>query len=124
MKIGRISSGVVFDFFALTAMFSAVLLSVLFAKHLLFRENGDPRELTFITEAIPSELEGRIAVGDTLYDTLTKRKLGEIKTLDRIYESDKVKFILKTNAIFTPSSEALRTDALWFRVKLGGETVK
>lgn len=124
MKIRRNSSGVVFDFFALTVLFSAVLLSVLFAKHLLFRENGDPRELTFITEAIPSELEGRIAVGDTLYDTLTKRKLGEIKSLDRIYESDKVKFILKIDASFTPSSEALRTDSLWFRVKLGGETVK
>lgn len=124
MKIRRSSSGVVFDFFALTVLFSAVLLSVLFAKHLLFSENGDPRELTFITEAIPSELEGRIAVGDTLYDTLTKRKLGEIKSLDRIYESDKVKFILKTDASFTPSSEALRTDSLWFRVKLGGEAVK
>lgn len=124
MKIRRISSGVVFDFFALTVLFSAVLLSVLFAKHLLFSENGDPRELTFITEAIPSELGQRIAVGDTLYDTLTKRKLGEIKSLDRIYESDKVKFILKTDASFTPSSEALRTDSLWFRVKLGEETVK
>lgn len=122
MKFPRSLSGVILDFFILLIIFSVVLFSIAFCRSLLFRETSHPSELTFITEAMPIAFEGKISEGDTVYDTLTKRKLGTISTVERIYTGGRVKFIITTSASFTPRSDALRTKSLWFRVKLEKET--
>ena len=111
-------SGRIFDAFVLSVAILAIVLFVFIAKRILFREGGGTRELVIVSEALPMELEGELAVGDVLYDTLTKRKVGTIKSLKPVYCDECVRFVIKTDAAFTPSSDALRTSELWFYVRI------
>lgn len=121
MRREGVLSGRIFDVFILSIAILTICLFVFIGKRMLFREEGGTRKLIIISEAIPMELEQRLAVGDVLYDTLTKRKVGTVTSLKTVYRDDCVRFVIKTDAAFTPSSDALRTRELWFYVRIAEE---
>lgn len=118
MRFSKQLLSIFIDFLFLTIIFSVIILSV-FAIKLLFNPTSDATgALVFETEPIPLKFEDALHENDVLYDTLTKRKVGEITEIKRVYIGDRVKFIIKTDASFTPKSESLRTSSLWFKYSL------
>ena len=122
MKMPQSLSGTAFDFLLMILLLAAPCLVFFAGKFLLFRENSRPRELTLISEAVPIDFEEKISQGDALYDTLTKREIGIIKSIEWVYPEKGVRFIIKTDARFTPRSDAVRTKALWFRAAYAVES--
>jgi hypothetical protein len=64
---------------------------------------------------MPIEFRDVLQNNEEVYDTLTKRKVGEIREIKSENEGDKVSFIITIDADFTPRSESLRTKSLWFK---------
>ena len=110
--------GAAFDFAALTLLFAAISFSVFFARLLLFGEAQKTGDIAIITETVPLYFDEKIKVGDTVYDTLTKRRVGVIKSVSREYSQDGVSFTITADASRRPSSDTLRTRELWFKIKL------
>ena len=116
MKMRGNIGGIAFDFLIAVLIFALLCASLLFAREILFHESEKDLHLTLTTEVIPSEFGDRLAAGDTVYDCLTKRKLGKICKLTRVNSKSGVRFVVEIDATHSPSSNTLRTKALWFRV--------
>lgn len=56
----------------------------------------------------------RLSAGDTVYDTLTKRKVGIIKDISAEKVGERVTLTLLIIAERSPRGKALRTRSLWF----------
>lgn len=118
MKNSRISKRLLsnlIDFVFAITLISLLIGTLLFVKTLLYPETSDGGELTLRTELMPSEHREDLRVGDTVFDTLTKRRVGEITDLQVIEAQDnKIYFLLTLDAEFSPRGKSLRTVELWF----------
>lgn len=103
------------DFLFLLIIFCFCIFAFLTAKAILYPSEKAISSIIISTESMPVKFSNSIREGDTVYDTLTKRKIGEIKSIEKAYTADRVSFTIKINARSEPKSEALRTSSLWFR---------
>ena len=102
------------DFVFIIILISVIATAFFSVKFLLYPEQSCEGELKIRTEVMPKEYEHFISVGDSLFDTLTKRRVGEVTSLYTVEKDEEIYFILTVDAKFTPRSKALRTGELWF----------
>ena len=106
------------DFIILVLVFSLIVGFIFILKLLLYTDREPCNDITLLTESLPLRYENALKEGDSVYDTLTKREIGKIKSLKRTYDEDRVKFLIGIDAKFKPRSESVRTKRLWFNYRL------
>ena len=105
----------IFVDFIIIVFFASVLSAAFFiAKRILYPEESKSGELTVRTEVMPKKYENEIAVGDVVFDTLTKRRVGTVTKAKKSEKDGGVYFILTLDSSFRPRSRALRTKNVWF----------
>ena len=124
MHISKHLLSIFADFLFSILIFTLLIAFVFVAKLILYPTDTGAMTLTLRTESMPRRFESVISEGDTVFDTLTKRAVGKIKHIERLYESDRVSFIIEIDARFKPKSESLRTPKLWFFYTDTEEAVK
>ena len=113
-KSKRLLSNII-DFTIAAALFSLIIGAVFFIKALLYPGASEGGEMRIRTEIMPSEHRGSLHVGDTVFDTLTKRRVGEITDMRVIEcEDGKIYFLLALDSVTAPRGKSLRTAELWF----------
>ena len=105
------------DFVILVFLFSVICGSIFIAKLILYPEQKAGGEMNIMTERMPSGFLNSISVGDAVFDTLTKRRVGEVTAIEAVESENEVYFLITLNAAFRPRSKALRTNKLWFYFK-------
>ncbi len=106
------------DFIFLISFALCLCLIFLFGKYVLYRDFDKGGELYILTESTNKEYINDLSVGDTLFDTLTKRKIGTADHVKAISSEESVQFIISVKANYTPKSKALRTERLWFKYEI------
>ena len=102
--------------FVIILMILALTLSSFFAvKSILYSRRGSALRITVLTEPLPNDLEGSIRIGDTVYDNLTKKRLGEIDSILLIHSEETVRYEISFISFFEPRGDSLRTKSVWFR---------
>lgn len=94
-----------------------ILIAVSFAKFILFSDFEAGGALTLITENVNNALLCDIAVGDDIFDTLTKRRIGKIDAIDIVEEGDDIHLVIRTEAKYFPRGNAVRTAKVWLPCK-------
>ena len=117
MRICKDLLSILIDFLFLIAIFGTIALGILFSKNVLFAKDKQLGSFTFITEELPLSMKDDIQIGDSLYDTLTKRKIGRIENLTLIESENSVQFILSTSEAICPRGSSLRTRDVWFYIR-------
>ena len=113
-KSKRLLSNLV-DFAFVITLISLVVGTLFFVKMLLYPEQNEGGGLTLRSETMPGGYREDLHVGDTVFDTLTKRRVGEISELQVIEHPDgKIHFLITLDAEFSPRGKSLRTAELWF----------
>lgn len=102
------------DFLLLSLLIAVVIGSIFVSKLVLYPEPSYEGELTVRTEKMPEEYEASLKVGDFVFDTLTKRRVGKITSVTPFHQGEEVYFLLTLDASFKPRSKSLRTRELWF----------
>ena len=102
------------DFGFIVILSLVIIGSFLISKALLYPDKNTGGEIRIRTELMPAEYSSELCVGDAVFDTLTKRRIGEITELEIIERENKIYFFLTLDADFIPRSKALRTPRLWF----------
>ena len=115
MRFSKQLLSIFIDFIILTILFSLTFLSVFIFTNILYPEDKNNSTIVIKTERMPIEFRDVLQNNEEVYDTLTKRKVGEIREIKSENEGDKVSFIITIDADFTPRSESLRTKSLWFK---------
>ena len=110
----KVMLSIFIDFVFIIILISVIATAFFSVKFLLYPEQSCEGELKIRTEVMPKEYEHLISVGDSLFDTLTKRRVGEVTSLYTVEKDEEFYFILTVDAKFTPRSKALRTGELWF----------
>ena len=110
----KVMLSIFIDFVFIIILISVIATAFFSVKFLLYPEQSCEGELKIRTEVMPKEYEHLISVGDSLFDTLTKRRVGEVTSLYTVEKDEEIYFILTVDAKFTPRSKALRTGELWF----------
>ena len=100
----------------------AIILAAALAALLLFRGLGwflYGNELSvsgvihLSTGELDSRFDGLLNIGDEVYDTVTKRRIGEIISLEKTYTERGVKYEIALDAIRSPAGHPIRTKLLW-----------
>ena len=102
------------DFLFIVALICVITVSALAAKLVLYPSESVGGELHIRTEYMPEEYRELLHLYDTVFDTLTKRRVGEITRLTVDERDGEIRFHITLSAKFTPNSRALRTKELWF----------
>ena len=106
---------ILIDFVILTIVFGFIACAVCFIRLVIFKDQLSAVTITVITESIDSEYKQLINKGDTLYDSITKRKLGVIEWISEDYIGDgRIRFIIKFKSKYVPKSKSLRSKDIWF----------
>ena len=105
------------DFLFIVSFLSIVIGAFFISKAILYPSGNGAVELKIQTEEVSREYIGDIRLGDSVYDTLTKREVGKVTEIEIKDRGDSIYFILTLDASFTPRSKALRTENLWFYFK-------
>ena len=114
----NVSKGQLQDFFIISLLFFTISLSAFGVYRLLFTEYPEDVRLTVITEEMDAGYKSLLNVGDTIYDTLTKRALGRVDELEILSTGNSIRFRIGFAARHTPKGNALRTSRLWFRYEI------
>lgn len=110
----RISRPVITDFFLILLMF-VLLFSLIFCVRFLLNYNGTARgRMTLRTELMDKSHDNKLRIGDTLYDSVTKAKIGMINELYCFESGELIYYVISVDAVQSPRSQALRTKTLWF----------
>ena len=107
--------GKICDFLIILSLYLAVAFSVFGANKLLYAEGNYDQELSIMTETVDASYKDYLKPGDQLFDTITKRCIGQISELDIIDTGTGIRFKISLTAKFMPRGEALRSANLWFR---------
>ena len=110
----KLSFAIFIDFIFITILFSILCGAFFIGKQLLFPEDTAPSTLTVRTEFMPVEYTSELFLGDDVFDTLTKRKVGKITGISCEEDGDLVRFHITLDSKFTPRGRSLRTRRLWF----------
>ena len=102
------------DFVFIVALLCIVLMFFFGLKLLLYPEQSYEGELKFRTELMPKQYSESLNTGDTVFDTLTKRRVGTLREVKAIESGGEIYFMCTLDAEFIPHSKALRTRELWF----------
>lgn len=103
------------DFIILMLVFSLIICAIYFAKSILFADFESGGELTIISERVPKSLSQYIFIGDEIFDTLTKRRIGSVESLEILEEGDFVRFVILTHAKYFPRGDSVRTADVWLK---------
>jgi hypothetical protein len=103
------------DFVIILIILALTLSSFFAVKSILYSGRGSALRITVITESLPNDLEGSIKAGDTVYDNLTKKRLGEIDSIYLIRSEETVRYEISFISSFEPRGDSLRTKSVWFR---------
>ena len=107
--------GKVYDFLIIAAIYFLIAFSAFACCKLLYTERSDPKDITFISEVVSEDYKDLISVGDEIYDTITKRSIGQIEKLDILDTGAGIRFKFTVFATRAPKGEGLRTASLWLR---------
>lgn len=99
----------------MTVLAVVISVSIFAASFLLFPEEKPSEKIKIRTEELPVSLSDTISVGEPLFDTLTKRKVGKIEEILKEESGGKISFVITFEAAFIPKSDALRTPQIWFK---------
>ena len=66
------------------------------------------------TSVIPQELDGLLCEGDNIYDSITKRYSGRIKSLSKELTDGGIRYFFEIEDFRGVASHPLRTKWLWF----------
>lgn len=110
----KLSFAIFIDFFFITLFLSIVVGAFFVGKKMLFPEDISPSTLFVRTEFMPVEFASELFLGDDVFDTLTKRKVGKITGLSTEDDGDLIRFYITIDSKFTPRGKSLRTRNLWF----------
>ena len=102
------------DFLFVLVGISIIALSVFVLKLMLYPQSSFEGEMRIRTEYMPMEYRDELTVGSVLFDTLTKRRVGDITEVKIEESNGKIRFFITVNSSFKPRSKALRSDRLWF----------
>ena len=102
------------DFAFIVIAISLICGALFVAKTVLYPQKSFSGDLRIRTEYMALEYKGELRVGDSVFDTLTKRKVGIIKDLEVDQNSEGMRFFITLDANFKPRSKAMRTQNLWF----------
>ena len=116
-KKGYGLSSAFIDFLFLLALCAAAVAIALFMKAALYGSQQGGGDISLVTERMSYAHSGKLRVGDTVYDTVTKRRIGETTFVNEIKDGEKIYFELDVRADRYPRSAALRTERLWFYFK-------
>ena len=105
------------DFVIMVVIALVVFGSIFVVKNVLYPEKSAVSDIKIQTERMPKKFKDSLAIGDTVFDTLTKRRVGQIKDIYLFESESDVYFVLTLDAAFYPLSKALRTEKLWFYFK-------
>ena len=103
------------DFVVILIVLTVIFTSFYAARYILYAGRNADRRITVITESLPHNLEGSIRIGDTVYDNLTKKRLGEIDSILLIHSEETVRYEISFMSFFEPRGDSLRTKSVWFR---------
>ena len=106
--------GATVDFFIILLLYLSVSLSIFFASVLLYGRPQTEAHLSVITEELDTIYRDYVRLGDSVYDTLTKRCLGEISDLEVIDTGSGIRFKFSSEVRCMPKGKALRTPTLRF----------
>ena len=110
-------SGQFIDFIIFLLLLSALACGIFFGKAVLYGKAAEGRALRIETESLPDIHSGKLAEGDSVYDTLSKKKRGEIRDLSEHRRLDKIYYRFTLDSSAEPRGKALRTERLWFYFK-------
>ena len=114
----QILRGIVRDFILLALLFFTVSFFIAAAKNLLYRStSSSPVRISVITEELDTIYNGRLKIGDAIYDTLTKVQLGMIEEISVMPCANGTRYVLVFTSKCEPRGNALRTSDLWFTYK-------
>lgn len=101
--------------FAIIVIFISIIIGIVFiGKMMLFPTPDEEGRISIRTEVMPEEYKSYLCVGDTVFDTLTKRRVGQIQNIEVRESEGGVYFVLAIDSAFTPRGKSLRTRNLWF----------
>ena len=101
------------DAYILLIIFSVILLGFVALRSLLYPEGRMTEELVIRARGVPTEYRSALNTGDLLFDSITKRQIGRITEIKRIYAGNRVEFIITVDACRMPKG-ALRSREIWF----------
>lgn len=105
---------ILIDFILILVLIFVISTCFLIASKILFPEQSEPCELKIRSEVMPREYQWELSEGDVVYDTLTKRRVGNIKSVQSLNRDGGIYFYITIDAAFKPRSKSLRTNKLWF----------
>ena len=107
--------GTVFDFFAVAVLYLSVSFSVFGINKLLYTERDTKEPVTLTTQIMDRDFRELLHVGDALYDTLTKRRVGYIEELSVFDTDEGIYFKISFTSEHPLKGDAIRSSSLWFR---------
>lgn len=102
----------------LILIISCVIGAVKLANSILFSDYSEGGRLLIMTEPLSEEHASLISEGVPLFDTLTKRYIGEIISLQGQHSTEGITLVIETDAAYFPRAEALCTPKVWFRYSM------
>ena len=115
MKISERTFWVAVDFFILISIVALLCICYFGIRLLLYPGSSYIGELQLITQPLEDSFAQLLCVGDTVYDTLTKRRVGEVTAITEMNRGDgSMQLTLAIDAERMPRGRALRTRYLWF----------
>ena len=110
--------GAATDFLLTVLIAATVIFSVFFIKALLYPNDTSAHSTVIVTEPMPLCHAGAIREGDSLFDPISKRKVGTVSQILEFNNGRQVYYRLTFLCSVTPKSTSLRTANLWFYFKL------
>lgn len=109
---------VALDFLIITLLLLCAAYLVYGANRLLYSDTEKLGKITVISEPVSDYYEGSLQISDSVYDPITKRKIGEITELEIISENGKIRFLIGLDSLRTPRGNSMRTKRLWFKYQI------
>lgn len=114
MIICKLKFSILKDFLILLSFGIIITIAILFIKSIVYFDITAPESVTFITEALPiSDLNPPLP-GDTVYDPITKRKIGTVTKARILHQEDGTHFYITAQITARPRTNAVRTTDIWF----------
>ena len=117
MKRGYLR-GRLIDFLVFLALFSALALAFSFVRKIMYGEEDYVGKVKITTQPISNEIAMPLTSGDILYDTVTKRRVGEILTVEMLYnDEESYRLSLTADIARLPRSNALRSPDVYLEIR-------